>query len=317
MPNSLEIYELEVYAVINDPLRIFVTIVEHKNLSGAAEELCQTNPNVSLQIQSLEEELGTKLVNYSSKHLELTQSGEIYYGYAKQILLLQDKAKQEIKQLSNVVTGDLRVGASYTIGEYIMPFVVAEFAAHYPKVEIETSIANTAEIIQAVRANHLDIAFVEGEVNHTDLEIHPIMEDELILVVPNQHPLSRLPIVTAEHLQDQVWIIRESGSGTRSFLNELIKEWGINVRKTYIFGSGQAVKQAVIAGLGIALVPRLLVRKELNAKELKSIRIKGKRLTRSFNLIGPKNHETSEAMEAFTEHLFAIESTKIGQKRHG
>ena len=300
--------------MINNPLRTFVTVVEHKNLSRADEELYLSNPNVTSQIQSLEEELGTKLVNSASKHLELTPSGEIYYGYAKQILHLQDKAEQEIKQLSNAVTGALKIGASYTIGEYILPFVVAEFATQCPKVEIETSIANTEEIIQAVRADRLDIAFVEGEVNHSDIEIRPIMEDEIVLLVPNQHPLARLPIVTSEHLQDQVWILRESGSGTRSFSDKLIKEWGINVRKSYIFGSGQAVKQAVTAGLGIALVSRWIVRKELNAKELKSIRIKGKRLTRSFYLIGPKNHEMSEAMEAFTEQLFAPESTNLWRK---
>lgn len=292
--------------MINDPLKIFVTVVEHKNFSRAAEELYLSHPDVSLQIQSLEEEVGTKLVNSSSNHWELTQAGEIYYGYAKQILLLQDKAKQEIKQLSNVVSGNLKVGASYTIGEYILPFVVAEFAAQYPKVEIETSIANTEEIIQAVRTHHLDIALVEGEVTHSDLEIHPIMEDEIILVVPNQHPLARLPIATSAHLQDQIWILRENGSGTRAFSDKLFKEWGIKVRKSYIFGSGQAVKQAVTAGLGIALVSRWIVRKELNAKELKSIRIKGKRLTRSFYLIGPKHQATSEAMEVFTEQLVTV-----------
>jgi len=294
--------------VINDPLKTFVTVVENKNFSHAAEVLYLSHPDVSLQIQSLEEELGAKLVNSSSTHLELTQSGEIYFGYAKQILLLQDKAKQEIKRLSNVVTGTLKIGASYTIGEYILPFVVADFATQYPKIEIETSIANTEEIIQAVRDNHLDIALVEGEVNHSDIEVRPIMEDEIILVVPNQHPLSRLLIATSEHLQDQVWILRESGSGTRAFSDKLIKEWGINVRKSYIFGSGQAVKQAVTAGLGIALVSRWIVRKELVAKELKAIRIKGKRLTRSFYLIGPKNQKTSEAMEVFTEQLFNHES---------
>lgn len=304
--------------MIIDPLRIFVTIVENKHSSLAAEELYLTHPDVNSQIQSLEEELGSKLIDNTSKHLTLTQSGEIYYGYAKQILLLQDKAKQEIKQLSNVVTGDLRVGASYTIGEYILPSVVAEFAARYPKVEIDTAIANTQEIIHAVQENYLDIALVEGEVNNSDIMIRPIMEDEIILVVPNQHPLARLPIVTSEHLQDQVWILRESGSGTRAFSDKLIKEWGIEVRKTYVFGSGQAVKQAVTAGLGIALVSRWIVKKELNAKELKSIRIKGKRLTRSFYLIGSKDQETaSEAIKAFMEHLFALEATswkKVGKK---
>ena len=134
--------------MINDPLKIFVTVVENKDLSHDAEELYLSHPNVSSQIQSLEEELGTKLVDSSSNRLELTQSGEIYYEYAKQILLLKDKAKQEIKRISNVIAGNLKVGASFTIGEYILPFVVAEFAAEYPKVEIETTIANTREIIQ-------------------------------------------------------------------------------------------------------------------------------------------------------------------------
>lgn len=295
-------------------LKIFVTIVEHKNSSRGAEELCLTHPNVSSQIRSLEEELGAKLVKSSSKHLELTQAGEIYYEYAKQTLLLQDKAKQEIKQLSNPVTGVLKIGASYTIGEYILPFAVAEFASQYPKVEIETAIANTEEIIQAVQANHLDIALVEGEADCLDLVYRPLMEDELILVVPSHHPLARLPIATLEHLQDLVWILRESGSGTRAFSDKIIKEWGIKVRKTYVFGSGQAVKQAVSAGLGIALVSRWSVRKELIAKELKSVRIKGERLTRSFYIIGPKNQETSEAMEVFTEQLFTHESTTSWKK---
>lgn len=299
-------------------LKTFVTIVGNKNLSRTAEELYLSHPNVHLEIQSLEEELGTKLLNTSSKHLELTQSGEIYYGYAKQILLLHNKGKQEIKQLSNVLAGTFNVGASYTIGEYILPFIVAEFAAQHPKVEIETSVANTEEIIQAVRTNHLDIALVEGEVNHSDIRVRPLTEDEIILVVPNQHPLARLPIVTAEHLQDQVWILRESGSGTRAFSDKLIAEWGINVRKTYIFGSGQAVKQAVSAGLGIALVSRWTVRKELSAKEFKTTRIKGKRLNRSFYLIGPKNHEPSEALDVFTEQLLNHESItswkKFGKK---
>ncbi|HWQ43226.1 MAG TPA: LysR substrate-binding domain-containing protein [Desulfosporosinus sp.] len=293
--------------MITDPLKIFVTVVEYKNFSRAAEELYMSQPSVSLQIRNLENELGTKLMNRSSKHLDLTQSGEIFYRYAKQILNLHDKAKQEIDQLTNLVTGSLKVGASYTIGEYILPSVLAGFAVQFPTVDIEASIANTEEITQAVRANHLDIALVEGEVSNSDLDIRPLMEDEIILVVPNQHVLTKFPIVTAEHLLDQVWILRESGSGTRSFSDNLIKDWRIKVKKTYIFGSSQAVKQAVMAGLGIALVSCWIVRKELIAKELTAIPIEGKRLTRSFSLIKSKNHEMSKAMEVFTEQLFSHE----------
>jgi len=290
--------------MIADPLKIFVTVAEHKNFSRAAEELYLSQPSVSLQIRNLENELGTKLIDRSPKHLELTQSGNILYGYAKHILQLRDKAKQEIDQLTNIVTGSLKVGASYTIGEYILPFVLAEFAAQFPNVDIEASIDNTEKITQAVRSNHLDLALVEGEANHSDIDIRPLMEDEIILVVPNSHVLAGLPIVTADHLQDQVWILRESGSGTRAFSDKLITDWRILTKKTYILGSSQAVKQAVIAGLGIALVSSWIVRKELIAKELTMIRIQGNRLMRPFYLIKPKNHEMSKAMEVFTEKFF-------------
>jgi len=291
--------------MIADPLKIFVTVAELKNFSRAAEELYLSQPSVSLQIRNLENELGSKLINRSPKHLELTQSGEILYSLAKQILQLYEKAKQEINQLTTTVTGSLKVGASYTIGEYILPFALAEFAAQFPNVDIEASIANTVEITQAVRSNHLDLALVEGEVNHSDLDIQALMDDEIILVVPNQHALARLPIVTADDLQDRVWILREIGSGTRDFSDKLIKDWKINVKKSHIFGSSQAVKQAVIAGLGIALVSSWIVRKELTAKELTAIRIKGKRLTRSFSIIRLKNNEMSKAMNVFTENLLS------------
>jgi len=291
--------------MIADPLKIFVTVAELKNFSRAAEELFLSQPSVSLQIRNLENELGSKLINRSPKHLELTQSGEILYGIAKQILLLYDKAKQEIEQLTTTVTGSLKVGASYTIGEYILPFALAEFSDQYPNVDIEASIGNTVEITQAVRSNHLDLALVEGEVHNSDLDIQALMDDEIILVVPNQHALARLPIVTADHLQDRVWILRETGSGTRDFSDKLIKDWKINVKKSHIFGSSQAVKQAVIAGLGIALVSSWIVRKELKAKELTAIRIKGKKLIRTFSIIRPRNSEMSKAMSTFTENLLS------------
>ena len=291
--------------MIADPLKIFVTVAELKNFSRAAEELYLSQPSVSLQIRNLENELGSKLINRSPKHLELTQSGEILYGLAKQILLLYDRARQEINQLTNTVTGSLKVGASYTIGEYILPFALTEFSTQFPNVDIEASIANTVEITQAVRSNHLDLGLVEGEVNHSDLDIQALMDDELILVVPNQHALARYPIVTSEDLQDQVWIFRESGSGTRDFSDKLIKDLRIDVRKSHIFGSSQAVKQAVIAGLGIALVSSWIVRKELKANEITAIRIKDMRLIRSFSIIRPKNNEMSMAMSIFTENLLS------------
>lgn len=230
------------------------------------------------------------------------------YSHAKQILKLYEKAKQEIDHLKNVVTGSLKIGASYTIGEYLLPGLLAEFASQYPNVDIEVSIANTDEVAQAIRSNHLDIGLVEGQVHYSDVDVQPFMDDEMILVVPNHHPLARLSIVTAESLQDQVWILRESGSGTRAFSDQLIHDWGLRVKRSFVFGSNQGVKQATMAGLGIALLSCLVVRKELDADELTAIRIKGKRLIRLFSIVRPKEPPQARAIEIFLDKLISFQN---------
>lgn len=294
-----------------DPLRIFVTVVEEKSFSRAADELYLSQPGVSLHIRNLENEFGAKLINRSSKHVELTQAGEILYRNAYNILNQYNQVVEEINLLRNVVSGTLKIGASFTIGEYILPKVLAQTAKKYPSIDIVVTIANTDEISQALHHNHLDIGIVEGQVNLSDLSMEPFMEDEMVLIVPNEHQLREKTAAKIDDLQDLIWILRENGSGTRAFSDHLIKNLGLTVKKTYVFSSHQGVKEAVICGLGIAVVSRLIVQSELSSGKLGSVKIESKKinLSRKFLILRQKDFFPSKTLEVFLEELNTVAET--------
>ncbi|MCS7459251.1 LysR family transcriptional regulator [Paenibacillus doosanensis] len=269
-----------------DTMKIFVTVVEQSNFSRAAELLNLSQPGVSLHIRNLENEFGVKLIHRSPKHVKMTEAGAILYKHAKQMLALYDTAREEIHLLRDEVTGAIKVGASFTIGEYILPHLLSEFASQYPQIDIEVTIANTEEIVQAVRANELDIGLVEGKVDYAEIQVPPpFMEDEMVLVAHPGHSLCSRKTVEPEVLQDLVWVFRESGSGTRAFSDHFIAEIGVTVKRSYVFNSNQGVKEAAAAGLGVAMLSKLVVRKELEAGELCGIQVKGTKNKRSFIML--------------------------------
>ncbi|MFC3747171.1 LysR family transcriptional regulator [Paenibacillus sp. GCM10012306] len=290
--------------MITDALRVFVTVAEQRHFSKAAELLNLSQPGVSLHIKNLENELGAKLLHRSPKQVSLTEAGSILYRHAKRILSHYEDARQEIQLLQDEVTGSILIGASFTIGEYILPGKLAAFASQYPQVNIQVTIGNTQEIIGAIRGNQLDIGFVEGEVQaSTDLEIIPYMKDEMIVVASSDHPLSESVVVEQAMLQNQVWVLRELGSGTRAFSDHFIQETGIEAKRSHVFTSSQGVKEAVAAGLGIALLSRWVVRKELAAGEITELRIRQLQLERSFSIIRHKEHSRSMAVDVFLQKL--------------
>ncbi|WP_413378503.1 LysR substrate-binding domain-containing protein [Paenibacillus taichungensis] len=293
--------------MITDALKVFVTVVEQSHFSKAAELLNLSQPGVSLHIKNLENELGAKLLHRSPKQVCLTEAGTILYKHAKVIQARYDEARQEIQMLRDEVTGSIQIGASFTIGEYILPKKLAEFAAQYPQVNIQVTIGNTQEILSAVRGNQLDIGFVEGEAQASaDLDVIPYMKDEMIVVAPSGHPLSGSVVVEQNMLQDQVWVLRELGSGTRAFSDHFMKQTAIRPKRSYVFTSSQGVKEAVAAGLGIAMVSRWIVHKELATGEVEELRIRQLHLERSFSIIRHKEHSHSMALDVFLQKLLFV-----------
>ncbi|MHB1651578.1 MAG: LysR family transcriptional regulator [Desulfitobacteriaceae bacterium] len=295
--------------MIVESLKVFVTVIKQKSFSRAAEELFLSQPSVSLHIQNLENEFGAKLIHRSPKHLDLTPSGEILYRQAKKILALYAQAKDEINDMRHIVTGTLKIGASFTIGEYILPRFLAEVAAEYPNVNVLVTIANTEEIAQALRQNQLDIGLVEGQVHSADVDIEPFMQDEMLLVLPSNHPLAKLSKVAPQDLQDQVWILRENGSGTRAFSDQLLHDLGITMKRSFVFSSSEGVKEAVINSLGISVLSRLIVRKELVSGELKAVPLTINDKHRCFRQLSILHGKevSSKALEEFLEKLRLFE----------
>ncbi|SEA48504.1 LysR substrate-binding domain-containing protein [Paenibacillus sp. 276b] len=293
--------------MITDALKVFVTVAEQSHFSKAAELLNLSQPGVSLHIKNLENELGAKLLHRSPKQVSLTEAGAILYRHAKVIQARYDEARQEIQMLRNEVTGSIQIGASFTIGEYILPKKLAEFASQYPQVNIQVTIGNTQEILSAVRGNQLDIGFVEGEAQASaDLDVIPYMKDEMIVVAPSGHPLTGSVVVEQNMLQDQVWVLRELGSGTRAFSDHFMELTAIRPKRSYVFTSSQGVKEAVAAGLGIAMVSKWIVHKELATGEVEELRIRQLHLERSFSIIRHKEHSHSMALDVFLQKLLFV-----------
>lgn len=292
-----------------DTLRIFVTVVEQKHFSRAAELLNISQPGVSLHIRNLENEFGVKLIHRSPKYVEMTEAGAMLYERAKQMLAHYEEAKREINELRSVVTGTLRVGASFTIGEYILPKILAQYANQYPHVEVQVIISNTEEVVQAFRANQLDIGLIEGEVHQGDLEIEPFMEDEMLVIAPSHHPLAQKKVIEKSQLQNQVWVFREQGSGSRTYSDQLIRDLQLNIKRHFIFSSIQGVKEAVTAGLGIALLSRWTVRKELEAGEVRILHLHDKRIVRAFSIVRKKHTDISKAADVFLQKVKQFANT--------
>jgi len=287
--------------MIIDSLNIFITVIQKKGFSKAAETLHLSQPAVSLQIQNLEQELGMKLIHRSSKQVELTQAGQILYDRAVEILALYEDAKQKIYLLQNKVTGSLKIGASFTIGEYILPGILAQFSLQYPQVDIEVMINNTEDVVQCVRSSKFDLGLVEGEVDSKELVVEPYQKDEMVFIAAPIHPLAFRKVVRMKDLHDQVWILRENGSGTRAYNDRVIEQYQIRVKKSYVFSSSQGVKEAVAEGLGIGFLSKAVVERELEVGTLVRLQVLEVPFLRDFSIILRKDPYLIKAAQKFIQ----------------
>lgn len=294
--------------MITDALQVFVAVAEHSNFSRAAESLHLSQPGVSLHIQNLEKQFGAKLVHRTPKYVRLTEAGQLLYSRAKLMLSLYEEAQMQIQLLNEVVTGTLQIGASFTIGEYLLPRLIASFVPLHPQVDIQVTIGNTEEIVQAIQTQTLDIGLVEGEVHSSDVAKKPWLEDELIMIASPTHPLAQLSRVACELLQDQIWIYREHGSGTRAYSDHFIESNQISVKRSFMLSSNQGVKEAVLAGLGLAIISRLVVEKELKQGELCALSLDERRLTRTLLMLENIDPHDTLARRVFTQHLVTSSS---------
>lgn len=273
-------------------LHIFYTVAERGSFSAAAQALHMTQPAVTMQIQSLEDYFGTKLLIRSTKRIELTEAGHTLYPFAKQSIELIRETEQAMSRFTHMLEGRLQLGASLTIGEYVLPRMLGPFGQQYPHISIIMKVMNTSQIIEDIMNHQLNFGLVEAPVHHPDMVSEPVMEDELKLIVPIGHPLADKDIVTLEETIAYPFILREKGSGTRQVMEQGLKRKGIDpnqIRTVMELGSNGAIKSAVEAGVGITIISPSSVKHETALGLLRVIDIEDISFKRQFYSIHLKS----------------------------
>ncbi len=289
--------------ILFEELKTFITVVEHKNFTKAGEYLNLSQPSVSTHIKNLESYYGVTLINRSIKHksIIITENGYKLYNRAKEILHILDTTYMEVRDISDSIKGIIKVGASLTIGEYILPKFLTIFRKKYPDIEVDLLIDNTALITENLKDLTLDIGFIEGISSYHNLNQEYLSEDKMVLAVPYGFHLIDNKF-TFDLLQNQNWVAREEGSGTREYLNLFLNSNKIVPKNLMVLGSNYAVKEAVRNGLGITIISNFVAAPAAKNKELIAIEL-DKSYNRSFSYILPKNINVTKATEIFLEEF--------------
>ena len=249
-------------------LMLFLAVAEEGSVSRGADRLCISQPAVSKQIQSLEAALKTKLFAREAKGMRLTDAGELLLGYAQRLAGLEREAEHALAEMQGLARGTLTVGASLTVGAYLMPELLAAYGRRYPNIALTLEIANTEAIQKMLIEGKVDIGLTEGFADAPDLDASVFAEDELVAIAPPSHPLlAESPIPLERFLQEPL-ILREPGSGTRAVLERALSERGLSVTPLMSLGSTEAIKRSVAAGVGLAVVSRLALSLELETGRL-------------------------------------------------
>ncbi|WP_347550115.1 LysR substrate-binding domain-containing protein [Pseudalkalibacillus hwajinpoensis] len=283
---------------MDQQLNVFVTVVEKQNFSRAAEELHMTQPAVSQYIKNLEQTLGTKLLERSNRSVEMNKAGEIVYHHAKELLNLYSKMHYLLDDLTNRASGILTIGASYTYGEYVLPHVIASIRKAYPLIKLAITIGNSREIGDLVYSHQLDVGIIEGGYPARDMKVQDFTEDEMVIVASPSH----LQVEEGRELEEEMWIVRESGSGTREATEKMWAELEVNPSNTMAFGSTQLIKESVEAGIGISFLSRWTIRKEIELGTLSILAIPGFSYKRTFSILMRSPFKT-KVLEVFLNEI--------------
>lgn len=285
-------------------LRVFDAVVSAGGFSRAAAALRLSQPAVSRAVAVLEREVGVPLLERGARGIRLTEAGSALHDRARELFAVERTAEEELRALRGLERGVLRVGASTTIATYLLPPLLGAFQTRHPGVALRVASANTRTIARALLQRRLDVALVEGPVSDARLEGEPWREDELALIASPAHHLARGPrAITPASLAGEPFISRERGSGTREVGEAALAAHGVTPAVALTLASTEAVKQAVAAGLGLAIVSRAAAADQLALGRVVELRVCGLELRRAFTLLRLPGRTPSAVGRAFEELL--------------
>jgi DNA-binding transcriptional LysR family regulator len=283
-------------------LEIFVKVAELGSFSKAADALFLTQPTVSEHIRTLEDELGVRLLDRLGRGASVTKGGALLLSHAQRMLALAREARQAMESFQGRMSGELLVGASTIPGEYILPALIGRFKEKFPDIAITLLIGSSQSVTDWVVEGRAELGVVGARSTHTSIECRELLPDDIVLIVSAAHPWHGRKQVTLEELRGEPLLLRERGSGTRAALEAALEAAGTDLAAFRVvgeMGSTQAVKQAVKASVGVALLSRRAVEEECRAGSLWCLRVKDLKVTRAFYLATHRERSRSPLAEAF------------------
>ena len=296
-------------------LRILKAVATEKNFTKAAEVLYLSQPSLSKQIKTLEKNLDILLINRENNKISLTENGKIFLQYSERILALCEESCRALIDLKNGDRGNLTVGASQTIGTYLMPRVLALFAQNYPQIDLKVQVNSTRLIANSVLNREIDIAVVGGEIPDElkkNLTIKQFVEDELSLIISKSHPFAKKKKINKENLYYLNFITLNSNSTIRKFIDNILIQNEIEPKQLKVvmqFNSIEGIKTAVSLGLGAAFVSSSAIEKELELKTIEILKIENIRINRTLSIISNPECYKSKAFDLFYNELFTLKRT--------
>lgn len=295
-----------------DQLRILRAIANEGSFKKAADSLYVTQPAVSLQIQNLEKQLDVALFDRGGRKAQLTEAGHLLLSYCDRILSQCQEACRALDDLHNLKGGSLIVGASQTTGTYLMPRMIGLFRQKYPDVSVQLQVHSTRRTAWGVANGQVDLAIIGGELPpdlNDLLQVVPYANDELALVLPPKHPLSRLPELTKEDLYRLGFVCLDAQSTTRKMVDQLLSRSKLDVGRMKIemeLNSFEAIKNAVQSGLGAAFLPVVSIERELASGSLHRPQLADLQVRRQLKLISHPARYCSRAAEAFRKEILPV-----------
>ena len=300
-------YSLHVMAVTLNQLQSFLAVAREGSVSAAAEKLYVTQPSISAAVSALSRELGVDLTERVGRGVGLTAAGDAFRPYAADVLGLIDQGRKAAREAADVSMRSLRIVAVATAAEFVVPSLLRSFARSHPEINLTLEVANRAELFDRVLEHEVDVAIAGRPPEDERIAGRAFLENEIILITSPGDSLAADRAVRPEELVGRVWLMRETGSGTRLLVSEFLSDHDLRPQ-TLTLGSNGAIKEAVRLGLGVSLQSRVAVEHELRAGTVAEIRVRGGLPRREWYALHSATVPPRPAVEQFLSFAFGPEA---------
>ena len=283
-------------------LRVFESVARHLSFSRAAEELFLSQPAVSMQIKQLESLVGLPLFEHIGKKIYLTEAGKEVFHYSRAVAQQLSDMEHALNELKGLERGRLSIAVVST-ANFFAPQLLARFVQQHPGVQVSLSVVNRETVLRQLAENEIDLAIMGLPPEGLDVRWQPFMENPLVVIAPPSHPLVKEKRIPMKRLAEEVFVIREPGSGTRGAMERFFAEHRVQLKTSMQMGTNEAIKQAVQAGMGLGVVSYHTIELELETKRLKVLDVVGFPIRRNWYLVHREHKRLSKVAEAFREFL--------------